>query len=346
MYTTTQVQPFLLHQDPIISNGAIQYFAETFQYPKGLMQDVLAKVQSSSNPDSVYLHMAASFPQTPETAAKIIDMLSDPEFKGNSKIHLTQILLGASPELLAPLLEQIKEISRDAATKVEEHIRIGQMEKAELKTAFEQMIAASRGLDYGDLEFDYLDYITAEAAKKEALTADEVIEKLDSTDPDDTQNYESVYFTQLAGRMKLTAAVPRLIEYLGAANDLLAEQAADALVRIGTDEIVSKLAARYESEQDDYFKLYAADCLGRIPAPSAESAVISLLQKEKNLTFATKLAAGLCFMGSKESIPVVAKLIEAGYDDEFLDLREPLYINCVINEVELPELEAWRKSFL
>lgn len=346
MYTPDQVKPYLHHNDSIVSNGAIQYFAESFQYPKGLTEELIAKVSEGLLPDAIYLHLAYAFPQTAATASEILDLLSKGTVKGNSRIHLTQMLLGSDSAILSPLLDKLKQLSPDAGIKAEEHIRIGQMNPQELKEAFEQMIAASRGLDYGDLEFDYLDYMASEVAKKAAFTPDEVIDKLDSAEPDNTENYEPVYFAQVAGRMKLKAAVPQLIDFLGASNDLLAEQACDALVRIASDEAVSKLAARYQTEQDDYFKLYAADCLGRIPAPSAESAVIGLLQKERNLTHATKLAGSLCFMGSKQSIPVVAKLIETGYDDEFLDLREPLYINCIINDVSLPQLEGWRKTFL
>lgn len=346
MYTTDQVKPYLQHNDSIVGNGAIQYFAESFQYPSGLTEDVLDRVRRSSNPDSIYLHLAYPFPKTAATAAEIVDLLGKASLKGNTRIHLTQMLLASEPSLLSPLLDKLKALSPDAGNKAEEHIRIGQLGQSELKEAFEQMILASRGLDYGDLEFDYLDYMAGEAAKKSAFSPEEILNKLESAEPDDTENYESVYFAQLAGRMKLSSAVPILIDYLGASNDLLAEQACDALVRIADDAIVDKIAARYASEQDDYFKLYAADCLGRIPVPAAESAVIGLLQKEKNMTHATKFAGSLCFMGSKQSIPVVAKLIEAGYDDEFLDLREPLYINCVMNEVHLPQLDVWRKTFL
>ncbi|WP_223070391.1 HEAT repeat domain-containing protein [Paenibacillus caui] len=346
MHTSEQVIPYLQHDDSIVSNGAIQYFAETFNYADGIMKLLLSKLRSSANPDQTYLHMAYQFPQTSSTVAEIMDMLRSGSVKGNARVHLAQILLNSAPTLLEPVLESLQTFSPETAAKAEEHIRIGQLNQGELKAAFEQMLAASRGLDYGDLEFDYLDYLVNEIVKKQAISSKQVMKKLDGADPADPGNYEAVYYAQLAGKMKLSAAVPILIEYLAADNDLLAEQACDALVRIGTEDVITRLAARYETEQDDYFKLYAADCLGRIPLPSAEMSVIRLLQKEKNLTHATKLAGSLCFMGSKQSIPVVAKLIEAGYDNDFLDLREPLYINCVLNGVSLPQLEGWRRTFL
>ncbi|WP_138494073.1 HEAT repeat domain-containing protein [Paenibacillus pinistramenti] len=346
MYTSEQVKAYLTHTDPIVSNGAIQYFAESFNYTDGIMELVLDKLGSSGQPDQVYLHLAYQFPQTPSTVARMADLLTSSALKGTSRLHLQQILLNSPPALLEPVLPKLQGLQDETGVKAEEHIRIGQLSAEELRETLQQMIEASSGLEYEDLEYDYLDDLINEAVRRQALTPEFVLEKLDQADPGDTSNYESVYYAQAAGKLKLETAVPVLIDYLFSTNDLLAEQACDALVRIGTEKVVNQLAERYAKEQDDYFKLYAADCLGRISHPAAESAVLALLQKERNLTHATKLAAALCFMGSKQSIPVVARLIEAGYDDDYLDLREPLYICCILNETELPQLAEWRESFL
>ncbi|GGA38536.1 HEAT repeat domain-containing protein [Paenibacillus physcomitrellae] len=346
MYTSEQVKAYLTHKDDIVSNGAIQYFAESFNYTEGIMERVLDKLSGSLTPDRIYLHLVSSFPQSAETVSRMAKLLSKSSLKGNSRLHIQQTLLSSPPSLLEQVLAELQPLQDETSVKAEEHIRIGQMEPEQLRETLQQMIEASRGLEYDDLEYDYLDYLVNVAISKQALTPEYVISKLEQADPEDTANYESVYYTQAAGKMKLASAVPLLIDYLASTNDLLAEQACDALVRIGSEDVVSRLAERYAKEQDDYFKLYAADCLGRISDPAAEPAVLSLLQKERNLTHATKLAASLCFMGSKQSIPVITKLIESGYDDDYLDLREPLYLNCVMNEVELPQLLEWRKTFL
>jgi hypothetical protein len=346
MYTAEQVKAYLTHQDDIISNAAIQYFAETFHYADGIMESLLDKLEQVPDPDTMYLHLAYPFPQTSDTVQRITNLLTQGTIKGSAGLHLQQILLHAPAPLLKTVSARLNTLQDETGVKAEEHIRIGQLGAEELRELLNQMLEASKGLDYADLEFDYLEYLVNEAVRTSALSPEYVIETLNQVDPEETDDYRAVYYVQAAGKMQLSAAVPLLIEYLGSANDLLAEQACDALVRIGSKEIVDHLAERYAHEQDDYFKLYAADCLGRIPVAEAEPAVLSLLQQERNLTHVTKLAAGLCLMGSKSSIPVVAQLIEVGYDDEYLDLREPLYINCIMNNIELPQLTEWRKTFL
>ncbi|AWB43992.1 hypothetical protein DCC85_06990 [Paenibacillus sp. CAA11] len=344
MFTPEQVKPFLLHPDALVSNGAIQYFAESYQYTDGIMELVLDKLRRTENPGSVYLHWAIHFPQSSQTVAEIVKLLLSDDLKDMQKDLLSQILLSSSPRLLEQVSSELEHLPEEIRTKAQVHMGIASLSAEELTAAFEQMLEASRGLDYGDLEYDYLDYLITQMVQTGALAELQVIGKLKDHNREDLEDYTTAYYAQAAGRMKLESAVPLLIEFLTSENDLLVEQSLDALVRIGGDEVIARLTSRYEQEADDYFKLYAAEALGRMSASSAESSLLQLLQKERNLTHATKLASGLCRLGSAQSVPVVAKMIEMGFDDEYLDLREALYINCIMNQVEIPELSRWRKE--
>lgn len=118
------------------------------------------------------------------------------------------------------------------------------------------------------------------------------------------------------------------------------------MVRIGTDAVVTAVTEHYvRNREHEYFGLYASDVFGKIKLPSSEAALLGLLPEEENLTNATKLADGLCEIGSVQGIPLIRQLVETGYDELYLNLKQSLYAHCIISGQPLPELEVWKEEF-
>ncbi len=74
--------------------------------------------------------------------------------------------------------------------------------------------------------------------------------------------------------------------------------------------------------------------------PESEQALLELLPAEEDLTYATKLADGLCQLGSAKGFSRVQAMVQEGYDEGYLSLTESLYAYCVISGTEHPLLPS------
>lgn len=147
----------------------------------------------------------------------------------------------------------------------------------------------------------------------------------------------------LAGDLRLKEAIPFLMDNLRIDGDLICERAVDALSKIGTEEVVKGIRDCFLHE-DWHFRLYATGVLGRIKLPASEEAIMQLLPLVDEVDIATSLSDCLCKLLSDKGVPVVKELIDEGYDRQILSLEESLYINCVINGIDLPELPSWKQA--
>ena len=78
----------------------------------------------------------------------------------------------------------------------------------------------------------------------------------------------------------------------------------------------------------------------------AEEALLQLLPEEEDNEIASVLADSLCQLLSTRGIPLVQAVIAEEDEYEADELEESLYCNCIINNIELPELEFYRDRIL
>lgn len=344
MFTPEQVKPFITHADPLVSNAAIRFLAETYKYPQDISALVLEKLVAAPKKEDVYLHRAASFPQTKVTVQAMLHLLKASLVAGNARIFLSRMLLGSSPELLKPVLQPIKELDEDWYDEAAERVRISELTDEWTRRLFNEETQKNSGLDYGDIDYDTLDLLLSELIEREMLQPRETMDELQEQYTKDPESLRTVYLIQAAGKLKIAYALPLFYDALKSDNDLVAEQAADALVRVGSEEVVEKLVQMYADEKDGFLLLNIADILSRILLPSAEEALIALLEKEDHFTRIAKLADGLCRLGSDQALPVVQELVKIGYDKDYVELKESVYACCVMLGRFLPELDEWRRE--
>lgn len=180
-------------------------------------------------------------------------------------------------------------------------------------------------------EFDKANFWEIEAAIKEDWDKDFI-------------SFNGIYHVYLAGEQKVTSLIPELTELLSRVEeDFLLEEVADALIKIGTSEVISAVE-KYVANEDTAFS--AIDVLDKIKLPAAEEMLIHHFDQATNKSLKTLIAEALCHQLSTKAIPKVATLIEEGYDETLVDLKEPLYANCVINDVHHPKLSGWKEELL
>ncbi|GJM70619.1 hypothetical protein HMSSN036_28350 [Paenibacillus macerans] len=345
MFHPEQVKSYILHPEHIVSNTALRYFEASFLYENdtALMPLLFEKLKQSKQA-KIHLFRGYKFPQTEETIRELLALCQSPAYDNNTKFHLKNMLYHSDPQLLDPFVEFIE---KDPVWKkrVQQKRNLSIMDDQELVSAFQLFIEQSADKYINELDTTYGDEIVNELSRRKCIDPDTVLQKLDAYNPDDlSYGYETSYFAQLAGAMKLEAAIPLLCGLLGAKDEWLPEKAIEALVHIGTTSVVTTLADRYFAANGEYFRLYASDVFGRIKLPASEEALLSLLPEEQNLTYATRLADGLCELGSSKGLPLVQAMVEGGYDRGLLSLTESIYGYCVISNTPHPSLPQWKKE--
>lgn len=346
MFTPENVKDFIMHPESVVCNAALSFFAESFLYENDgtLMPLVLKRLrQQPKEVRSVHLFRTYYFPQTEETVHELAELIKSPAVDHNTKFHLHNILVRSDLPLLKPYTTLIEKDSKWNKC-VQDRIHLASLEDGRLVDEFEHFIKDCHGKYIHEVDSFYGDELVRELGRRQCFASEGVLRKLDAYDPDDEMDYETIYFAQLAGELKLEAAVPLLCGFLGSEDDLLPTKAVEALVRIGTPSVIAALTDRYLSASEKYYRLYASDVFGKIKLPESETALLSLLPAEDDITFATKLADALCELGSDQGFPLVLRMVEEGYDEGHLNLTQSLYAFCVISNTEHPLLPEWRSE--
>ncbi|KRF21678.1 zinc-binding protein [Paenibacillus sp. Soil787] len=271
-----------------------------------------------------------------------MELLQAADMDANTKFHLTNILIHSDLSLLEPYLDVLAQ-SEDLNKRIQTRKNIANLENDALFDAFEHFIKEAYGKYFNEIETFYGDQLIHELANRKSVSPDYIMHVLDSYDPDDF-SYETIFYTKLAGEMQLETATPLLCSFLGDEDDVLPETAVRALVRIGTESVITTLAEKYAAASDEYYRLFASDVFGKIKLPASEKALLELLPNENDITNATKLADELCELGSTIGIPLVHELVENGYDSGHLNLTEKLYAHCVMSDSLLPQRNLWKRE--
>jgi hypothetical protein len=344
MFNSEQVKGFILHPEKIVCNTALRYFEDSFLYEDDttLMPLLLDRLKQSKHPRAIHLFHGYRFPQTEETIRELLSLSQSPSIDINTKFHLENMLRTSDPRLLIPYEEFIEQ-DPVWEKRVQQKRDLANMDNRKLIDAFQLFIEQSTGKYVNEFDTIYGDEIVNELSRRTCIDPDAVLQKLDAYNPDDL-SYETSYFVQLAGAMKLEAAIPSLCGFLGAEEDWLPVKAVEALVHIGTTSVVTTLADRYFAAEGGDFRLFATDVFGKIKLPASEEALLALLPEEQDLTYATKLANGLCELGSSKGLPLVQAMVEGSYDRGYMNLTGSIYAYCVISNTPHPSLPQWKKE--
>ncbi|TMU84591.1 hypothetical protein FGG79_15365 [Bacillus sp. BHET2] len=146
----------------------------------------------------------------------------------------------------------------------------------------------------------------------------------------------------MAGEVREASVVSELVNLFKdeEKEDLVLEEVANALVKIGTAEVVREVE-KVALYGNTYF--YTLDVLGRIKTDEAEKALLTLFNQTDDITAKTLISDYLCQQLSTDAIPKISAFLEEGYDEGMLCLEESLYVNCIMNDIAHPKLPEWKR---
>jgi hypothetical protein len=147
---------------------------------------------------------------------------------------------------------------------------------------------------------------------------------------------------QLAGEIRLEAAIPYIIGKLKIKADFLNEECVQALIKIGTDSAVEAIYEPF-AKADWHYRLFASEPLENIHTDLAVTRCLELLAKEKDPGIKTNLGYALLSHFAYEGIEAVRQLILSGnWDPLVTDLRQNLVTACTIMGERFPEYDQWK----
>lgn len=342
MISHEQIKRFLLHPEEVVQKHAIRYFAESYIHDHDLVPLLLQGLRDVIPISTLSLSYAKELPHTPETLQYLFESLEMNTPFGMRKYYLEEMIANADLHLLERYSAKFRYLLNPIQKKIAQRYELAKIQTDTLLEEFQWYCKRRENDEENSFGNDYGELLVKELAKRPDLNPAEVLERLHRAKENDSW-YELIYLTMLAGQLKLNEAIPLFVDQLGSESDYLAEATVDALVRIGTKQVIAEIERRFPDSEWD-FCLFAGNVLARSKLPESEQALMRLLPIEQDRSIATVLADGLCKQLSTDGIPLVIQQIERGYDSMMLSLEESLYVNCLINEIHLPELDVWKQQ--
>ncbi len=326
-----QIRQAILHPDWEVRDVALGHFQKSFSADAGAMPMLIEAVEKygwaeACSPYILFRPLA----QSAETVAWLIDQLALPSpdllrerlWKCWNRF-LSWELNAARMDLLLPFADRFDDLpglDLECRENIDKRLPLAGMDFeagwGELERFCQQSAAEGDLIDYADEDFArFIEVILRDGTR----FTERIIELLDESTAglydDDPQYWMQAAATELAGRLRLDAAVPRLIERLVADIDNDGQwycyKCADALIRIGSDEVIRAIAEPFAGGSWDYRSISTRVFEG-IHSEFAVQAGLELLAGEEDDTLRTFLGESLLYQFDTAAIEPVRDLILRG----------------------------------
>ena len=338
-----------------IRQRAVRFFAKSFSTDTSVMPLVIKAVETFGKEDAYNLiGLSRDLPQTEDTIDWIIDELNDSQSDQyeNYTYNLSMVLYKADAALLLPRESAILDAQHlfpGLHASFSERLQMLSWDEATCWQELEAFCEEGKDKQYiNDVNLGYANHIV------EALSrcGDECEEKIHDVLKQKIEDYHhnpmkwmEPLMVRLAGEMQLDSTIPMLIAKLVEdGGDLLNEECATALSRIGTPTVINAVSRVY-IESPHYFRLYAIEPLENIHSDLTVETCLNLLRQENDIDIRVNLAYALLSHFSPKGIDDVRQLlIGQTLDSESRGLRDCLVETCTIMGEQFPEYDEWRAA--
>jgi hypothetical protein len=245
-------------------------------------------------------------------------------------------LNGARVELLVPhaqVFESLETLDPECKESIQKRIAVAFMDPEtgwrELEIFCDQSAADYDPIDFAEEDFRrFVEVILRDGGRFADRVLALLAEPSEEIYDEDPQYWIRAVATHLAGHLRLPAAIPRLVDRLEVDVDSDGQwycyKCIDALIRIGTDEVIDAVAGRFPSASWD-FRSLSSRVLEGIHSEQSVQKGLELLAGETDDTLGAYLADSLLFQ----------------FDQEEQMIRRLIAVSTVMN-VPIPEFEPWR----
>jgi hypothetical protein len=352
-YPEAKIKGAILHPDIEIRDRATSYFAKAFSSDLSIMPLVIKAVETYGRHNDAYRQIGLSrdLPQTEETIAWVIDELNAEQTDKyeNYAYNLSMILVEADPTLLLPRESDILEARhfmpglRDTLT---DRLRMLSWDEATCWQRLEEFCEEGKDKQYvNEVNLSYANLVV-EALARYGQECEPKIRELMAVKLDDYSHHPMKWLeplvVRLAGQAHLESTIPLIVgKLIDDGGDLLNEECAEALTRIGTPAVLNAIAQAFPTSEQ-YFRIYATNPLEHIQSDLAVEITLKLVEQEKDEFIWRHLAESLLRQFAHEGIEIARQLL-VGRDLDFdsKGLRSCLLETCTLTGERFPEYDEW-----
>lgn len=351
-YPEGKVKEAILHPDIEIRVRAISYFAKSFSTDPALMPLVIKAVETYGREDESCRMIAAArhLAQSEHTIAWAIDELND-ESCGNYEnyaYNLSMVLVEADASLLLPRESDIlkaRHFLGSLGAAIAERLQMLSWDQATCWQRLEEFCEQAKDKQYtNEVHLDDAHRIVEALARYGQGCEAKTLELL-AVQVDDDSNYPMNWLeplaVRLAGQARLESAIPLIVAKLHEDADLLSQECAEALTRIGTPSVLQAVAEAFPNAEW-HFRLYAAGVFADIHSDLAVETCLKLFHHEPNENIRGQIAQALLSQFAREGVELTRQLLVGRkLDFESRGLRSDLLETCAITGERFPEFDEW-----
>ncbi len=338
------VRPFLQHEDLVVRRYALEYFNQMVCEDVDLLPRVLAGLEGLPLKKQRQLVSESSrLTQSPESMEALGRLIKGEPFVRDAA---ESSFLNAPASLLKEFEEYAALLSYQGQQDFRRKIAVLEINTPELVSRTMQLIDRGQGpLGATDKRYAMCTYLIREICWRPDAPRQELRQWIaQGLHKEDDAGFPVAALAVSAARyLHLTDLGYELLDYLEVDDDWLREEAEQSITALATPELIDKIRRRYPRESWD-FRLWSSAVLAGFKHQVSESVALSLLKSERDEDLRAELARALCSLLSMKGIPEVKRVMASLDDTEFMELAEPIYVNCVINGVDDPDLPVWRKT--
>jgi hypothetical protein len=345
-----RVKDAILHPEKDVRTEAVYFFSRSFSTDPAIMPLAIRAVgQFGWNEAFEHYTFLRDLIQTGDTVRWLIEQLkqwqpTDDEASNHRRKNLQLALVHADPALLQPHASEIMDLDaldeegRDAA---DEQIGVPTQSPAELSGNLDELCVLYQD-DDGMPEdmFDFAGRLVKALAKFPEVVAERVLPNLQAKSGEGEQ-WTNGFAAQLAGEMRLEAAVPTLVSLLHDGGDWFQDEICEALVKIGTPSVVTTLAHDFPHASWE-IRLSAACVLEHIHSDLSVQTCLELFAGEEDHIVRCHLLQSALMNFATEAIePARQYVLSTAKDPDLLEVRHCLLLACKLTDERFPEFDEW-----
>ena len=347
-----KIKEAIFHPDIEIRDRVTMYFAKAFSSDLTIMPLVIKTVEKYGRENDAYRLIGASrdLPQTEDTIAWVIDELNaeQTDKHENYAYNLSMVLVNADPALLLPRESDILEARHFLAelrTPLTDQLRMLSWDEDTCWQKLEEFCEEGKDKRYvNDVNLSYANMVVEALARYGQECEPKVREWL-AVKLEDYSHHPMKWLeplvVRLAGQAQLESTIPLIVAKLHEDADLLDQECAEALTRIGTPAVLHAVAEAFPTAEQ-HFRILATNPLEHIHSDLAVEITLKLLEQEKDEFIRRQLAESLLYQLATEGIEVARPmLVGRELDFEGKGLRNCLLETCTLMGERFPEYDEW-----
>jgi hypothetical protein len=350
-----KIKEAVLHPERQVRQLAVEYFSDCFSRDPSVMPLAIRAIEQFGRQEAFRSpHVLADLAQTEATVDWAVRELHHAREKdedvGGYFRALTDLLCRADPHRLVPREQEIVQapgFSKESVPAFRERLELLSWDADRCWAELEEISKRGMQDESGEnIDFRRVDHLIEALARQGHSQTDRVLTLLRHKVEDyerDPMAWMEIFLVQLAGEMRLEAAVPLIVAKMHTLGDYLSEESETALAKIGTDAAAAAVADRWQEAEWDY-RLYASGALGRIHSDTSVRKCLELLPGEKDADVRTNLALALLSNYALDGVEVVRQLVlTRRYNASLADVQGDLVAACAVMGVTFPEYAVWKR---